>query len=584
VCLLPLGLAAYVGDNPAEAVWLNAPGWSRARLVGVTQSDEAVPIALDDAGGVYLFLVQPGGTTARPRVIGLNRDAEIAWERTLDPARLKVAHPQLLWDGHSLRLFWLDDQRLYAASLDTNGDIRVAPAPLPSQTPIDSYAAAPDGRGHVALWYAGSRARPGAYASWLGDQAEPAALVDAAGYRPALRVDGAGTLHAAWSVATAPAGSAIYYAAYPGGQPHAGERRLMATVEAPNAESELEGPWFGTDSRHGYLLWTILRKSGMNAGRRTSQYVSFPLDQPTQVSEIRPLAVPDGADLAYDLPRAGELEAGPRVSLASNADLGGVAPTGMSVNAVAGPELALACEALVRYRYHQTVGQIGVLFFRDGAPADYQLLSFNESSVFTPALSSDSSRQLYVTWRDIHRSGSDVYFASTAPDITRALSRLSASDLARLAVDVVFGMLSGAIFAPFAALLWLAAPLAILGLTWFTRRESSGMRQWGTIAGLALAIGAYWAGKLIAFGAALSYVPFSAWLPALPPWLALPLQVGVPALIALGALRLAWGYTYRAGHPSAVMFMLIYGGVDSIATMAIYGGLLFDAFYPHGGG
>jgi hypothetical protein len=78
----------------------------------------------------------------------------------------------------------------------------------------------------------------------------------------------------------------------------------------------------------------------------------------------------------------------------------------------------------------------------------------------------------------------------------------------------------------------------------------------------------------------MSYAPFSAWIPAMPAWLSALLQVVVPVGIFMGALWIAWRYTYQRGIQSAVLFIAIYIGIDSVCTMAIYGGLLFGAFYP----
>jgi hypothetical protein len=580
-CLLPLALAAYVGDRPPSAVWLHAPGWSRARVVGRTEIDAAVPIALDDTGSIFLLLADEAA--GRPRVVGLARDTQIRWERPLDIPGDELAQPRLLWDGQTLRVFGLADGRLFQASLDRSGQVLDGPSALATPAPVETYAVAADTRGRVALWYGGSRAAPGVYAAPLGEPLAAATLIDPAGYRPALRFGGDGTLYAIWSSAGQPNGTLVSYSAYADGEPP-GEPQRLTTIEAPSIDSELDGPWLGADAGQGYLFWTIRRTSGMNAGRRVSQYLAFSLGGPAQAAEARPLVVPDGAELAYDLPPGAGLDSGPRAALAASVESGGTAPAEIETNPVFQPELALAGVAPVRYKYHQTYSQVGLLFARDGQPSEYQLLSFNGSSAFTPALISDSSRYLYVTWRELHGGGADVYFASTAPDIVQALADWTLDDAARIASDAVFGMLSGAIFTPFAALLWLAAPLAILGLTAFTRREGSGMERWGTRAGLALALAAYWTAKLFTFRDALGYVPFAAWLPSLPPWLALPLRIGVPALIALGALRLAWNYTYGVGRRSAVFFMLIYAGLDSLLTMAIYGGLLFDAFYPHAGG
>jgi hypothetical protein len=142
----------------------------------------------------------------------------------------------------------------------------------------------------------------------------------------------------------------------------------------------------------------------------------------------------------------------------------------------------------------------------------------------------------------------------------------------------VFGLLRGAVFFPFAALIWLILPAVLLAITWPFRRGSSGLTSRSTLASMALAVAAYWAGKLITFGRAGAYVPFSAWIPVLPAWLHVPLQWGVPVAGTLVALGMAWHYARRGIVRSAVWLVMIYGAVDSLWTMAVYGGFLYKAF------
>ena len=40
-----------------EHLWLKAPGWSRAQLVGNTRVGDPVPITYDDQGQLYIFLI-----------------------------------------------------------------------------------------------------------------------------------------------------------------------------------------------------------------------------------------------------------------------------------------------------------------------------------------------------------------------------------------------------------------------------------------------------------------------------------------------------------------------------------------------
>jgi hypothetical protein len=234
----------------------------------------------------------------------------------------------------------------------------------------------------------------------------------------------------------------------------------------------------------------------------------------------------------------------------------------------------------VSYRGRGRVEQAGALFFDAGQPASYQLVSFGAGNVFAPALASDGARQLYMTWVSLGASGSNVYLASTAPDLGAALGRPGLRDLGRIAFDILYGMVSGVIVAPFAALLWSIAPLALIGATAGLRRDRGDLRHWATPLSLGLALGAYWAGKWMLLRDARSYVPFSAWVPDIPGWLGPILWVGVPLAIAALALWAAWRRTYRRDAQSALLFTLIYIAVDAPLTMAVYGGSFFGAFYP----
>src|SRR5688572_1117033 len=92
--LIPLGLlllAILVSRGPTDALWLHAPGWSRARLVGNTRIEETVPVALDDAGRIYLFL---SPADAGPQIVALSRAAESLWTQALDLPGAQIKAPR----------------------------------------------------------------------------------------------------------------------------------------------------------------------------------------------------------------------------------------------------------------------------------------------------------------------------------------------------------------------------------------------------------------------------------------------------------------------------------------------------------
>jgi len=61
-------------------------------------------------------------------------------------------------------------------------------------------------------------------------------------------------------------------------------------------------------------------------------------------------------------------------------------------------------------------------------------------------------------------------------------------------------------------------------------------------------------------------------------WLNPILIVGVPLLIALFGLLIAWNFTFRRQNPSVMNFMLIYMAFDGTLTLAVYGFLIYSVF------
>jgi hypothetical protein len=250
----------------------------------------------------------------------------------------------------------------------------------------------------------------------------------------------------------------------------------------------------------------------------------------------------------------------------------------LAVDPALAPELAIAFHTKLEYLRRKEQGQVSTVFFRDGAPAGYQQISFTSASSGFPAIVSDEGGQLYITWLESGaESGYDVYFSSTAPDIRKALSGLTWDDVGRLSAETLFGLLGGVVLVPL-ALAWIIAPMVVLGVTSVIRRKEESFTSPGVLISLALAIATYWVSKLLLMSTIRDYVPFSAWLPFIPPALNLPLQVGVPLLIAGLALAIAWRLTYGQDRPSPFFFLLVYAVVDAALTMAVYGVTFYGAF------
>ena len=161
--------------------------------------------------------------------------------------------------------------------------------------------------------------------------------------------------------------------------------------------------------------------------------------------------------------------------------------------------------------------------------------------------------------------------------MVKALAGVTWGDLVRITRETVFGLLSGAVLSPIVVLLWMIAPLIIIFLTSFLRRKDDDkLTGIGTIISLLLAGAVYWAGKLLTVPGISQFVPFSAWIPAIPTWLQAPLQIGVPLAITILAINVAWRFTYRRQLASLLYFASLFAAVDGVLTMAIYGFLFYN--------
>lgn len=576
--ILPVVLFLSACAGPAERLWLKAPGWNRARLVATTPLVDPVSMALDDAGVVYIYLFDEDEGVHYPRVIALDRQTKAIWDRTYEVALIRPDQSRILWDGQVLRLFWLSEQRLYTAQVETaRGESLGLPTLLSGDTEVRTYAVAADPNGLMTVWYAGSQESPGLYALPPGDPGGEAAQVDALGILPDLLYDDAGTLHATWTRYPPGQNSPQFlYGIYQDGLYVPGKETII--LEPRVGTTRVYGPWLGLDRQRIYLLWTIIPRIGPTAGQAVTNYIHFPPGQPTLASSARQLLIPYTYRLTYRIPPQGGLNAGPRVLLESENGSSNSFISELAVNPAVAPEFAIAFHTKLEYLRRKEQGQVGTVFLQNGAPAGYQQLSFTPASSGYPAILSDQAGYLYLTWLESGApSGYLVYFASTAPDVRKALSGLVWDDIGRLAGETIFGILGGMVLLPL-ALVWIIAPLIVVGLTSVIRRQEESLTNPGVIISLVLALAAYWVSKLALFPGIEDYVPFSAWLPFIPSTLSLPLRLLVPALITGLALVLAWRYTFDHDRPSVFFFLIIYAVIDGALTMAVYGPIFYGAF------
>jgi len=573
-----LALAMTACSDQPERIWLNAPGWNRAGLVANTPLVDAVTMALDDQGNIYLFLFAGDEDAYTPRVIALDRSAEVIWDRSYEMALTRPDQSQILWDGQALQLYWLSGQKLYNTQLEAEtGDWLNPPLLLSGDVKVASYDVARHPDGAMAIWYAGSQEAPGLYALPRGDPSGEVTLIDSLGIRPNVQYDGGGTLHVAWS--RYPPGEnhpQFLYATYRDDLYGSGQETIV--LEPRVGTSRIYGPWLGLDDRDVYLLWTITPRIGPSAGMATTHYMHFPLGQPASASAVGQLVIPYTYHLDYQSLSEVGLKTGPSVILGPESPGGNNFISELAIDPAQAPEVAIAFHTKLAYLRRKEQGQVSTVFFRDGAPLAYQQISFTPASSGYPAILSDPAGELYITWLESGaESGYNVYFSSTAPDIRKALGGITRGDVGQLGAETLFGFLGGVMLAPL-ALAWVVAPLVVLGLTSVIRGRDESFTSPGVIISLILSIVAYWVSKLALMPTIQDYVPFSAWLPFIPSGLNPLLQVGVPLLMGGLALAVAWRYTYGRDRPSLFFFLLVYVAVDGVLTMAVYGVTFYGAF------
>lgn len=569
--------------GPDEHIWLKSPGWSRAIFLGKTAFNDPVPIALNENGEVYFVLFERDEelTAAHIRIKALNRNADTLWERTLTDIPLqRPDSAQLLWDEGGLHLFWIEGERLYGLDLQMDGRPFGDPVLLSGGESVGTFDVAADSKGNLTLWYAGTRKVPGVYALTSFDGSRPPVRIDPEGIRIQLRFTQNDTLHASW--AHYPVGygtSEIVYAAHPAGVDWGPGRSTVVHKFSIGPTKRLMGLALGVDETDVYLFWTVVIRTGMEAGAVKTEYVYFPHAQPSAVSRPQSIAMPSVYDLEHErLPNA-RLSAGERVDLQVANFPRTVELQEITPNTLATEELAISFRSPTQHLWRKERYQINVAYFRNGNPSSYQPLSFTPTLSTAPNLMSSDESHLYITWLEKQEADwYSVYFASTSPAVKSALSRSTGRELLPLLAQISFGLLVGILLAPIGAVVWSIAPMFLLLISAPLRNlGSSRTRMVLTVISVLGAVAVYWVGKFATLPGMMDYVPFSAWLPTISFTLGNILRRVVPVLILGIAAVVAWNYTFRKSNQTTLYFLLIYIGVDALLTAAIYAVLIYGA-------
>lgn len=571
-----LFLTACQGES-TERLWLKSPGWSRAQVVGGMGIPDPAPVVIDGDGNSYFLFINGELEALQAQVAARDKQGSLLWEYTFSDTLKLPDDPQLVWDGATIHAFWMSNGVLVTAEMDRDGNVLQEPAVISGNIRVDSYNAVGDDDGHLAVWFASDRRVPGVYVADVNLEAPPL-LVDEAGVLPSLRFDGTGTLHAIW--AHYPRGDSrteFFYGAYPDGSYLSDNEIAVYQTTVPQTASMI-GPTLGLDANQIYIYWGQIIRTGLEAGTTTTRYIAFPYGAPDQLSAPQEIVIPGEHDLAYDPFPAGSLDVGERYSLESRPSPSLTVLQDINTNPVFEDESAVTFRAAVNYYWRRSASQIGMVYMKDGLPTSYQLLSFTQQTSSDPTVISDNDGRLYITWLesgDVSRF--NVLFASTSPAIRETFNPVTMDDVTQLSAATIFGLLTGILLAPVAAMIWLVVPVITIPLTSIFRRGEQTLRSPGTMVTIIVAVIVFQIVKIASLPAMTDYVPFSAWLP-LPNIVKAPLQIVVPLVIMIGSLYASWNFTYRRNSNSPLFFMLLYIAVDTLFTMSIYGVLFYGAF------
>ena len=569
-------------SGPDEHIWLKSSGWSRAVFLGNTAFNDPVSLTLDDEGQIYFVLLSSNEEKTKTTInlVALDQGGRVRWEKLLDEFTLsRPDKTQIIWEKESLRLFWIDNGGLYTLLLDAQGvPLQNEPILLSAEVEVDAYSFAIDASGEVDVWFAGARKTPGVYALSVSDGRDEVISVDPEGIRPELRYDDEGTLHAAWLQYPIGYGKTrLYYGAYPQGVAVENVESQVVHELTIAPSNSLEGSVMGIDKNNVYIFWTEKLRTGIESGATKTTYLYFPLGDPARAPVPKLIKMPSVYDLEFEYFPDSALKTGERISLQESTSLKTDKIQEIRPNPVQADEMAIVFRSPTQYLWRKVKEQVNMAYFYEGEPSSYQPLSFTTTLSTSPNILNSPDRHLYVTWLEkVETDWYAVYFASTAPAIEEALSHSTSRELGRVAAQMIFGILVGILLAPIAAGVWMVAPLGALFITSPLRKIGSNhTRDIFTWISLALAVFAFWLGKLATLPGMMDYVPFSAWIPEISHFWAEILRWAVPLIFMLFSLFVAWYHTYRVGNKTSLYFLLIYIGVDSLLTAAVYAVLIY---------
>jgi hypothetical protein len=579
--LLFVGVISGCSSLAQDKLWVKSEGWSRAVKLGQTGLAAPAPAAIDADGEVISLLfpaLEGEEDLYQPEVVTLSSSGEIQSRTLVELGISKPADADIRLSDGLYTIFWLQRNQLHAIQTAQDGQIVSGDRILSGDSRIYQFSVINTPAG-FAIACSGNPNYPGVYVL-LGKLDDLQKIdIDPEGIRLNQYLDQEGRYHLGWVRYPSGYGNVeIYYLASELGAIDPDSNVLIqSSYITPGIR--ITGPVMGFDRELGYFFWSELIVSGMDAGAQTTFLQYFPLERPEKVRPPMGITAPAVQLLDEVTFFGGYFQSGPR-ALSSGSFPRTTYLDNISVLPGGYQEMAFAYRSTSEYKWRDARSQVNVGYIKDGLVTSFQPISYTSTESNLPLIFQDQQGDLYLTWLEKEGTTFYVYLTTTDPTKRETLDFVSAQDYLYLAADGLFGILAGVVLSPFAAAVWGGAGLLgfvfNLILSQFNRPI---YRNIGEILSMVAGIYIFWWLKLATLpGIFGDYVPFSAWIPHIPQSLEQPLVIGVPILIGLISLAVAWSRTYGREAGSAINFHLIYSGMDALLSCAVYGILIYGSF------
>ncbi len=542
------------------------PEWSRGLIVGVAGVNRPIALLTEDEG-TSLAWVGMGLQYAR-----IDRSGTVVAQVTLPFA---TAHPAETWlcpgRDDTLRLLWIDNPQLpagiYLARVSRSGDLLTGPIRLtPPDSRAASYAVASGEDGILDIFWATDSPLEGGI-NHVRLSADDQVLVDhhlvvTNGTRPTLQVSRDGKVHLVYLDGSRPQENNVYYSVFELQTMQMGNATRVARY-ASGTGLVSPGPVIGLDDEMAYIFWALeQRGGGQSSGEAQTSLVSFPLSQPAMEEAVR-LDIPGTARPRY-APSTGSL---PYQRLAT---IGSGWPTSFLYMPapIRGQVAQLGLFLSGRFSTRSSSNMhIVWAIFDNGELHGYQL-PVQADSVLQPNGALDPAGNVHLTWLQPAGFGAyEVCYASTAPEVRLVLDRVTAQDVMRDALNMLWSLTPALGFFPPVLMLWTILPFMWVIGFYFVKVEGGLDRRSAQVA-LVVAVVLYLLCKLFLMPfVILDYAPF---LDRLPEGLHYVSQLGTPAvtlLLGYAAFRL---YLRRAKYGSLFAGYLVIVVTDALLSMILY--------------